>query len=88
MLKKFVAQITPLPYTGTGEKIFIPHFFYLSQNGVSSLTPFCSDKPIGRKLAHLKLLSIEISAFDCSAVEKLKALSDEPRKTQYISSLW
>ena len=39
--------ITPLPYTGTGEIFFIPHFFYLSQNRVSSLcslTPFCLDK--------------------------------------------
>ena len=38
--------ITPLPYTGTGGNFFIPHFFYLSQNSVSSLcslTPFCSD---------------------------------------------
>ena len=49
-------RITPLPYTGMGENFFIPHFFYLSQNGVSSLrslTPFCSDKK-RTGLAHLK----------------------------------
>ena len=33
--KLHAKQITPLPYTGMGGKLFIPHFFYLSQNGVS-----------------------------------------------------
>ena len=45
--KLHTKRITPLPYMGTGGNFFIPHFFYLSQNGVSllhSLTPFCLDK--------------------------------------------
>ena len=45
--KLHTKRITPLSYTGTGGNFFLPHFFYLSQNGVSKrseLTPFCSDK--------------------------------------------
>ena len=41
---------------GTGKKKFIPHFFYLSQNGVSSLrllTPFCSDKNLPKVVENL-----------------------------------
>ena len=60
-------RITPLPYTGMG-RIFFPHFFYLSQNGVRSLcllTLFCSD--------NLKLLNPQMGLESLSSLYSLVA---------------
>ena len=73
--KLHAKQITPLPYTGMGGKLFIPHFFYLSQNGVSKwskLTLFCLDK-----IKRIKILNV-YSLYSATIHKLVKCLSMGP----------